>query len=539
MITLFKHQDKLVNKRIKRAFKQGHKKLLVQSPTGSGKTIMFSYISKKTSEKNNKVLILTDRIELLSQAGGTLSKFEMTPSLIKAGSKYIDKSKKVFVAMSQTLRNRLKDPVWFNFIRNEINLIVIDEAHAQEFNHIFETKGLLDKCRVLGFTATPVRTGKMTQLGLQYDALINGTSIVKLIKGGYLVNCDIYDCGAPDLSGVAVNRMKGDFAEGSMFKQYDNAKLYKGLTKNYLKHTPGQKMIVFCCNVEHAIKTTLELNKAGVKAKFICSGKTAPKVPKKWTETSKAIYEEKLRGFEIFNQHYYNLSGPRKKIFDDFNANDFEVLVNVDIATKGFDCPDIKVVALYRATTSLSLYLQMIGRGSRTAKDKTHFTVFDFGGNKSRFGGYDLDRNWSLWHEESKSEGGAPPMKVCGLDSKENEIKGSGSIKKGCERIILASYKMCPFCAFKYPEKNKAKEIELQLEEIVDENGVSIKKKSFSEMSFSELTQYREIKKHHIRWLYRQLWSRNKTETINAYAKEYGWSSKRIYYVLNDLKEKS
>src|SRR5690606_35183220 len=145
----------------------------------------------RVSSKGKKVLIVTDRIELLTQAGGTIESFNMKPYFIKAGTKFIDKTKTVYIGMSQTLRNRLNDAVWKKFLINDIDLILIDEAHMQEFNHLFEGDFLKDKY-VIGFTATPVRTGKMVQLGLQYDSMVSGKAIKWLIKKNYLVNCDIY-----------------------------------------------------------------------------------------------------------------------------------------------------------------------------------------------------------------------------------------------------------------------------------------------------------------------------------------------------------
>lgn len=540
MIKLYKHQNKFVNQ-ITKEFKKGNRHVLGQSPTGSGKTVIFSYIAKETSLKSKKVLIITDRTELLFQAGGTIESFNMDPFYIQAGTKFIDKTKDIYIAMSQTLRNRMSNPVWLKFLKDEISLIIIDEAHKQEFNHVFENVALADKY-IIGFTATPVRAGKMTQLGTQYNTIVQGKPIKWLIKKGYLLNCDIYDCGAPDLSGVAVNKMKGDFSETSMFKKFDNAKLYKGLVKNYLRICPGQKMMVFCCNVEHAIKTAKELKKAGVNAKFISSPKTPPKEPKKWNQANEAIFKDKFKSYKLYQKHFYDLSGERDEVFKWFKSSSAGVLVNVDIATTGFDDPSVKIIALYKATMSLVLYLQMIGRGARVLKnnmqEKTHFTVLDFGGNKSRFGPYDVDRDWNLWHDEVKPGGGIPPMKVCGEDSQSNEIKGGADVKKGCKRLILASYKLCPFCGFKYPEKNKTKEVELALSEIVDEKGVSIKNKAFKDMSFEELTQYRSIKKHHINWLYRMLWMRNKEQTIKEYGTKYEWKQSRMDFVINDCKKR-
>lgn len=535
-ITLYKTQAKTV-KRVKKQFRKGKKHILLQSPTGSGKTVMFSFIASESSKKNNKVLILTDRIELLSQAGGTLEKFEMSPYLIQAGTKFIDKTKSVYIGMSQTLRNRMSKPVWRDFILKNISLIIIDEAHKQEFNWLFKIPEVAN-IFVLGASATPSRSGKMTQLGLQYDAIVSGTSIKKLIKKGKLLNCDIYDCGEPDLSGVAMNTAKGDYSESAMFKKYDNAKLYKGLVKNYSKLCKGQKMIVFCCNVEHAIKTAKQLNKAGIEAKFVSSKKVAPREPRKWTPANEELFKERFKAYKLYEKYFYRLSGARKEVFDWFKNTEKGVLVNVDIATTGFDEPSLLVVALYRATTSLTLYLQMIGRGSRTYEGKSHFTVLDFGGNKGRFGPYDIDRDWGLWHEETKSTGGVPPMKICGEDSKFNKIVGAGKVKDGCKRLILASYSLCPFCGFKTPKIDKTVEADLALSAIVDSKGVSLKVKPFRDMTHKELKDYRDIKKHQMSWLWTQLYLRGGANEIEIFANTYRWGRSAKERALNYCKSR-
>lgn len=539
-IQLYKYQKKL-KKQIYKQFKKGRRHVIARSETGSGKTIIFCDIASQTVARGKKVLILTDRIELLGQAGGSLEKFKLKPSLISRDTKYLDKTKSCYVAMSQTLRNRVKNPIWRDFVQKDIDLIIIDEAHKQEFNHMFED-GFLDKSFVIGFTATPARGGKMTQLGVQYDVIVEGPSIQWLIKKEYLLNCDTYDLAAPDLSNVKTNALNGDYSEYSMFKTYDKPKLYAGLTNNYKKLVPGEKMIVFCCNVDHAIKTTKKLVKAGISAKFVCSKKSAPKEPRKWNAANKALFKEKFKAYKQYDQNFYKHSGERVALFKAFKENKFTVLVNVDIATTGFDDPGVRVVALNRATKSLVLYMQMIGRGGRTIKDgselKTHFTVLDFGGNVAKFGAYDTVREWSLWHEPSKASGGVAPMKICGMDSKERPLQPGGKVKKGCERIIPASLKICPKCGFKPLVLTQEQEVELALAEAKDENGISIKKKSFSDMTFEDLTKYREIKKRHIFWLYNLLWARDKATTIKEYASWANWKHSRTHFVINEMNKR-
>jgi superfamily II DNA or RNA helicase len=537
-IELWDYQNTLVNL-IRKEIAKKNLHILSQLPTGGGKTVIFSYMAISASLKGNNTLILTDREELLTQAGGTIKKFDVNCAYIKAGAKYYDQRKNIFIGMSQTLRNRITDPYWINFITNEIDIIIIDEAHIQEFNYLFES-GLLKEKLVLGFTATPIRTGNQRQLGLDYDVLIRGAEPKDLIKLGKLLNCDLYEADSPDMTGVKINQSSGDYNEGSMFERFDKPTTYQGLIRNYKQIAEGKRMLVYCCNVEHAIKTTVQLVEAGYRAKFVCSEPSQPKEKETMTSAEKAVHDEKLRRYNFFVKNYMEHSGPRKDLVAKFKAKEFDILVNVDMLTKGFDESSVEVVAVLRATLSLALWLQMLGRGSRIDDSigKTHFIALDFGGNKKRLGGYDDNRNWSLWHETRKG-GGVAPVKECGHTSTGRSIRPSNEIKIGCRRLILASYQICPFCGFKYPEKSEEKEVDLSLSKLVTEQGIVINTKSPSKMDWEELTQYRAAKGHKQPWLWRQLWTRGKDIELSNYAAKYHWSKpvleKAINYCKNNL----
>ena len=531
-IILRDYQNKVVNG-IRSNLSKGIKHIMAQLPTGGGKTIIFSYIAQNAAPKGKKVLILTDRTELLTQAGGTIKQFNINPYYIKAGAKIIDYRKEVFIAMSQTLRNRIDKPEWIEWLTNYIDLVIIDEAHIQEFNYIFES-GLLENKIVLGFTATPSRSGKMRQLGLDYERMVRGPQVKELVEKGYLVNCDAYTFEAPSMKGVGINSQTNDYNQNQMYSQFDKPNLYSGLLKNYEKYTPNQKMLVFCCNVEHAIKTTIQFAEAGYDVKFLTSGKGKPKKPSENATQGKIQkYNENLKSYEFYQDNYTKYSGGRKAVLKWFSDTKGAILINVDMLTKGFDEPSLEVVALNRATTSMTLYLQMLGRGSRIFEGKENFTLFDFGGNVQRLGTYEQNREWSLWHEEKKGGSGVPPLKECGITSKGKPIPAGGEVKKGCKRLIMASIQLCPFCGFKYPEKDEAKEIELQLASIKDENGVSLKVKSFKDMSYNDLKLYRKIKSHKSAWLWRQLWVRGGEKELRKYAQWDFWSPQATQRAVN------
>jgi len=506
---------------IRNFFKKG-KHAILQAPTGAGKTIIFSYIAQNAALLNKKVLIMTDRAELLTQTGGALEGFGVDPFLIRAGTKFLNFDAKVYVAMCQTLRNRVKHKMWQNWIKKNIDLVIIDEAHKQDFNYLFES-GLMDGKFVLGFTATPQRTGKMRQLALDYDVIIPTTTVKNLIDLGFLVGDDFFGVNGVDLNNIKIDPLKGDFDERAMFERFNAPKIYSGVVKNWMELSPNTKTIVFCVNIEHCIHTVEEFQKNGIDARFVVSKMMQPSEPDKtaqdgaWTQ-----YTEKMRLFELYNKTHAQWSGDRTTMIKKFKNNDFPVLVNAGILTTGFDCPDIETVIVNRATTSITLWLQMIGRGSRIHKGKTHFNLLDFGGNAGRLGHYTAPQHFGLWHASAKEGGGVAPVKECGSTG----VKDKNG-KKGCERLIMASTKICPFCGYIYPV-DAPKDVELIGVAYDGQKHEAIAVKKINDMSNDELFTYYQIKKHKPAWLWRQLYFRGGFDLIDNFGKQKGWQQGTI-----------
>jgi superfamily II DNA or RNA helicase len=518
MLTLRPYQQ-IAFKKIQQAFREGIKHTILCMPTGAGKTILFTYLAKQVVNKGKKVLVLTDRSELLLQAGGACKKIELQPFYIQAGCQVANDNFSVYVAMSQTFRRRIKKSYWKQFLVG-IDLVIIDECHKQEFNYVFES-GLVNDKYVIGFTATPKRGGSMRQLALDYETIIETVTVKQLINQGYLVNDDYYGMDSPSMSNVAFNPLTGDYQEKSMFERFNTTKLYTGVINNYKKLVDNTKSLVFCVNIEHAIKTTLKFRNAGYDARFLVSELSKPTLKTNPNEGDKVRYQERLKIYNLYRQNFHICSGNRRDIIRDYVHNKFTHLVNASILTTGFDCPDIETIILNRATVSTTLLLQMLGRGSRIHDNKSHFNILDFGGNCSRLGNYSENRMWSLWHEKIQGEG-LPPVKDCGTDSTGKPIISN---KKGCGRMILASYKICPFCGFKYPDK-KMKEIELGIQ--LPETIVGPKNRSFRHMTYKQLYEYYNYKKHKAPWLWRQLWYRGKNDELIKFASLYNWDKKTL-----------
>ena len=479
-----------------------NKHIMAQLGTGGGKTVCFSYIAKNAINKNNKILIVTNRVELLTQSGNSLENIGVSAEYINPKQTKIPKSSCI-IAMAQTLRRRIIKPEWIDFLKT-ISLFILDEAHLQDFEFLFES-GVLDNKFVLGFSATPSRTGKQKQLGLNYSSLVSGISVKELINRKYLVPADHWTLDCPDLSNIDFDSKIGDFNTGQLNAIFSSKIRYSGVISNYNKICPNSKSICFCVSQAHAINMCKEFNDAGIPSKFLISGISKD-------NDDYYLYED--------NKH---LTGNRGDIIEEFKNNEFKILCNASILTTGFDEPSIETVIVNRATLSQSLWLQMIGRGSRIYPNKEKFTILDFGDNVKRHGIYDANREWSLWHEENKG-GGIAMSKECPSDKKDKYGKC------GCNRLLHISMSICPFCGYTFATEKELREIELT--KIIDG------KFELKDMSPKQLLAYAELKGYKEAWVYRQLFNSSKSRyDFTKYMEIIGQKNpKFIYITYNRLK---
>ena len=397
MINLRTYQQKLISD-IRAKMSNGSKRNVLQLATGGGKTVIFSFMVKQASDRGLKCLILTDRIELLEQAGGTFQKLGIVYENITAGTNRIPVSR-VMVAMVETIKRRVKKRLDFAVLLKSINLLIIDECHKQSFDEVFQY--ISEDCYVIGATATPYRTNAKKPMSDYFTGLVTGPSISKLIESCYLANPEYYGVNI-DLSSV---RMKaGEFDENDMTKLYGERKVFEGLKHNLELHAKGLKTMIFCPSVASSLNVASELGCLHVDGTM-----------------SAAARDNVLKTFE-------NTPGA--------------VLTNCGITTTGYDCPSIECIVLYRATTSLPLYLQMIGRGSRVTDTKHTFKILDFGMNVERFDFWHVDRIWSLEAQKKKSrKKDSFPVKFC----------------PKCGAILAVNTKSCQYCGFIWPVIEKEK----------------------------------------------------------------------------------
>ena len=338
-----------------RKFPSGYN-LLYQLPTGGGKTVIFSELAKRyILETGKRVLILTHRIELLGQTSSMLSEIGVPNKIINSKVKELEESEDhwCYVAMVETLNNRLNDErIGFE----DLGLVVVDEAHYNSFRKLFKH---FDKQVLLGVTATPLSSNIKLPLHDNYIELIVGESIGSLVEQGFLAKANTYSYDV-NLRALKVG-INGDYTVSSSERLYGNFLMQEKLLYAYEEKAKGTKTLIF----NNGINTSKQ-----VQAMFV---------------------EEGYPCMHLDNTHSEK---ERADILEWFHTTPDAVLSSVSILTTGFDEPTVETIILNRATKSLTLYHQMIGRGSRVLKNKKEFVVIDLGNNARRFGLWDAHINW-------------------------------------------------------------------------------------------------------------------------------------------------
>jgi superfamily II DNA or RNA helicase len=332
--------------------------ILYQLPTGGGKTVIFSEIAKRyILETNNKVLILTHRIELSKQTSKTLTEIGVKNKVINSSVKEIPNQEEYtcYVAMVETLNNRLKEN---ELDMKNIGLVIVDEAHYNSFRKLFK---YFKKCDILGVTATPLSSNIKLPMKDTYNELIVGHSISELIEKGFLAKATTYGYNV-GLGALRIG-INGDYTVKSSEVVYIDYVMQEKLIYAYEERAKDKKTLIFNNGIN----------------------------------TSKYVYESfKRAGYDnirhLDNKH---TDGERKEIIDWFRETPNAIITSVGILTTGFDVPDIEAIILNRATRSLTLYHQMIGRGSRITDTKKDFTVVDMGNNVARFGLWEDKVDWN------------------------------------------------------------------------------------------------------------------------------------------------
>jgi superfamily II DNA or RNA helicase len=331
-------------------------RLLYQLPTGGGKTRIFSEITNRFIQKYQRsVMVLTHRVELCNQTSKTLKELGIRNKVINSTVKSLSRKEtyQCFVAMVETLKNRIKEGL---IDPSNIGLVIIDEAHHNSFHKLL---GKFKNARIIGVTATPFSSDINLPMRKHYDELIVGESISSLITQGFLARPKNwrYD--------VELNTLKtglnGDFTVSTSDALYSSPAMLELLLHAYETHSKNKKTLIF----NNGIFTSKNVYKLFADA-----------------------------GYPVRHLDNHTSSVERAEILKWFKKTKAAILTSVSILTTGFDEPTVQTVILNRATTSLTLYHQMIGRGSRRLPQKKIFNIIDLGNNTDRFGEWQTPVDW-------------------------------------------------------------------------------------------------------------------------------------------------
>ena len=363
---------------------------MVQMPTGTGKThlmaeVIRQRISQISRRDEGEILIVAHRIELIEQISRTLSAFGIEHGLIVSGTE-IDYSQKVQVASIQTLARRLNTNDTYNSTQRgktvavansslfsfPFSLIIVDEAHhalAETYRMLWEK---WPKAKFLGLTATPCRLNNAPFTDL-FQKLLQSWSIQEFIDKGWLSDFEYVSAspGSAELLRVASLQKRGvdgDYQTKELATVMDCPESIEHLYKTYRQFAGGKKGIVYAIDREHARHIAEYYAAQGVNCAVI---------------DSKTPAKERLQIIEAYKASQGGAGG-----------GSIDVLVNVDIFSEGFDCPEVEFIQLARPTLSLSKYLQQVGRGMRISQGKPHVLILDNVGLYQTFGLPTEERDW-------------------------------------------------------------------------------------------------------------------------------------------------
>ncbi|MDD2577263.1 MAG: DEAD/DEAH box helicase family protein [Bacteroidales bacterium] len=349
--------------------------VMLQMPTGTGKTILFSSIIRDihnigvSNKKAIRILVLAHRQELIEQIAESLGrKYGIAHGIIKSG--YVEQ---MFypnqIASVQTLSKRLK-----KWEEKDFDFIIIDEAHHALAKTYIKIIKAFPNAKILGVTATPYRLNRQPFTNL-FNTLILSKSIKSFIDDGYLCDYKYFSIRPNSLMQKAIDSIddfdiEGDYSNSAMMQVCDNDKIRADIFETYLKYAKGKKGIVYTINKQHNINLANKFRKNGIKVELIDSD----------TKTEN-----------------------RKDVVTKFRRGEIDVLFNVNIFNEGFDCPDVEFIQLARPTMSLSLYLQQVGRGFRIHENKKEVLFLDNVGLYNKFGLPSANRKWEYHFKGDKN----------------------------------------------------------------------------------------------------------------------------------------
>ena len=386
---------------LRNSLRTGHKRPILQSPTGTGKSRLFAAVIRLALDKGKRAVVCVPALSLIDQSLGVLWKEGIRDcGVIQANHPNTDWSRPVQIASIQTLQRR-PDP--------ETDLVIVDEAHIRSA-HI---EGWMQRTNVpfIGLTATPWTKG----LGLHWDDLLIAMTTQQAIDDGLLTPFRVFGPDSPSTEGIKV--VAGDYHEGQASERMREKLLVGNIVSTWKKLGPGSKTLAFCVDRAHAKAVQQEFLDAGI----MCAYQDAHTDP-----------------------------AERRQIKDGFHSGTFKVVASVGTLIMGIDW-DVRCIVWARLTKSTVMFVQGIGRGLRLADGKDSLTILDHAGTHDKLG-FVTDIHRDRLHDgtvkaDAEDEQKPPLPKKC----------------PQCHFIRPPKTNVCPNCGFEAKPVNTVKVVEGEL----------------------------------------------------------------------------
>lgn len=399
------------------------RRAVLMSPTGSGKTHIAMEIIKDGIKNHRRITFICDRISLIDQTFEKFISNGIDCGVIQGNHPMYRPGKLVQIASAQTLARRPMEQ-WL-----KSHLYIVDECHDQ-YEIVYQAMQEAPEAKFLGLSATPFTRG----LGRKWGKLINTITTGELIRDGFLSPYIAYGHSQPDLKGVRT-RM-GDYLIGDLEERCNT--IVGSVVQHYESMSQGRKALGFAVNVNHVKELTEEFKNHGFRSNYV-EGRDTPE--------------------------------RRREVLRQFRNGELDVLWSCEVMIKGMDIPDIETLILARPTRSLSLHIQMLGRGLRTAHGKDKCLILDHAGNIERLGFPDDDLPKVMcMNKKGKAE----------LDQRQKNEPLPWNCPK-CHHLVPVKTRACPCCGF-IPKPKAQIENKAGILKKLESRGLAQKQRIYSQL---------------------------------------------------------
>lgn len=407
--------------RTRAAMRSGVRRVLIQAPTGAGKTVLIAQMIAGAAAKDKRAYFIVHRRELVQQSAATLmDSAGVVPGIVAAGTGS-DYANPVQVCMVQSLARRLQHLA-------PPDLLIFDEAHHNAAKTWSDITDAWPGAVRIGLTATPIRLdGK--GLRKYFDEIVLGPSIRTLIDEGFLSDFRIYAPNKPDLSGV--HTVAGDYNPSELADVLEKSTIVGDALAEYQRRAAGKRALVFAWSLDASRAIAARFSAAWIASEHV-DGDT----PRDKRDAAMAR----------------------------FRAGETLVLCNVGLFGEGVDVPALECVIMMRPTKSLGMYMQQVGRALRPCAGKTHAIILDHAGNVHHHGMPDEERAWTLDGVEKRAS--KTTTKEC----------------PACFATVKISAQVCPYCGFSFAAAKKPREMEHTDGELVELDAVATRAKKTREL---------------------------------------------------------